>query len=93
MGVVGKNQGFLLPQGLIMSSLKPSDEELNHIRVNGMMATANSSYVGLGICCLSNPPPKSENGQRLLKKPEFIMDALKVRPLTAKQYLAYSSRD
>lgn len=90
-GIVSKNQRILLSSDFITEITKglPLDNSKNEVRVNGMITSANSDYIALGISLLFDygKIPKR------IKKPKFIfLDSLKLRIIDSKaEYLTYSS--
>lgn len=90
-GIVSKNQRILLPSDLITELTKglPRKNSSNEVRLNGMLASANSSYVALGMSLLF---PHGKIPKKI-KKPKFIfLDSLKVRTLESKsEFLKFSS--
>ncbi len=98
LGVVSKNQRLMIPSDLIMELSKgmPMKNDANFIRVNGLMATANSSFVGLSISIIlkNTPGAKDSKGNPIIKKPKFVfLDSLKVRTIdNDSKYLEHSSK-
>lgn len=87
-GVVSKNQRLHIPSDLIYLIAKDNkrDNNRNFVRANGIMMTANSSFMGLSLSVIMKGLPKGkllkDKNAISMKQPRFVfLDSLKVRTI------------